>query len=48
MKHLTTVTTPSKACLTEDHPSLMDSITGFLADPAGTIQLHLDKLKGEM
>lgn len=44
MKHLQIVTknTPAKAFL-EGHPNLVESITGFLKDPAGTLGVHLDK-----
>ena len=45
MKHVSGITksVPSKACV-EDHPGLIDSITGFLADPAGVLDQHLDYL----
>ncbi len=45
MKHVSGITknVPSKACV-EDHPGLIDSITGFLADPTGAIDTHLEYL----
>jgi hypothetical protein len=46
MKHIKSLskeTTPAKALTLEEHPSVKDSINGFLADPIGTIQLHLNK-----
>lgn len=42
MKHVKRITIPAKALLLE-HPSIVDSIKGFIADPVGTIQLHLKK-----
>jgi len=45
MKHVTSMTkgVPALAFCTADHPDLKDSITGFLEDPMGTLQLHLNK-----
>ena len=44
MKHTVAVTkqTPAQAFL-EGHPDLVQSISGFLKDPTGTIGLHLNK-----
>ncbi|MDX9974414.1 MAG: hypothetical protein RBU21_15625 [FCB group bacterium] len=44
MKHVNTLTknVPAKA-LANDHPSLIDSISAFVKDPAGTVGLHLNK-----
>jgi len=42
MKHVKRITIPAKA-LSLEHPSVVDSIKGFIADPVGTIQLHLKK-----
>ncbi len=44
MKHVTRVTrVPAKAFLPINHPSILDSISGFLSDPVGTLMLHFDK-----
>lgn len=46
MKHIKTLSKeamPAKALTLEDHPSVKDSINAFVADPIGTIQLHLSK-----
>lgn len=43
MKHVKHITMPAKA-LSLEHPSIVDSIKGFIADPVGTIQLHLKKV----
>lgn len=44
MKHISALThhLPAKA-LTNDHPSLWDSIEAFIADPIGVLELHLKK-----
>ncbi len=42
MKHVKRITIPAKA-LALEHPSVVDSIKGLIADPVGTIQLHLKK-----
>jgi len=44
MKHLVTVTRglPAKALL-EGHPGVVESITGLLKDPLGTLGTHLSK-----
>lgn len=43
MKHVKRITIPAKA-LSLEHPTIVDSIKGFFADPVGTIQLHLNKV----
>jgi len=45
MKHVSSLSKrlPAKAFWPEDHPSLEDSIKGFLDDPLGVIDLHLNK-----
>jgi len=49
MKHLTLLSNrPTLACIGDpEHPSLWDSITGFISDPLGVIQQHLIKDKQE-
>jgi len=44
MKHLKHISNmPAKATV-EGHPDLKDSINAFIADPVGTIELHLKKV----
>lgn len=43
MKHLKKISNMPAKALIEGHPGLEDSIKGFLADPIGTIELHLKK-----
>ncbi len=42
MRHVSTITKtlPARA---QTHPSIGDSIKGFLSDPLGVIRLHLGK-----
>lgn len=49
MKHVASITKslPAKAFLVEGHPALKDSIEGLIADPAGTVALHLNKNNAE-
>jgi hypothetical protein len=51
MKHAITITKnkPAAAILCgEDHPDLKASLEGFLDDPIGTIELHLNKEDDDM
>jgi len=42
MKHLKHISNmPAKAVI--EHPNLQDSLKAFIADPIGTIELHLKK-----
>jgi len=46
MKHVASLSknTPATASVwPETHPSIMDALKGFVEDPVGTIQLHLNK-----
>ncbi|MFA6243966.1 MAG: hypothetical protein WC655_23685 [Candidatus Hydrogenedentales bacterium] len=44
MKHLTSLTKVHPAlAVTDGHPSIVDSISAFLKDPIGVINLHFDK-----
>jgi len=44
MKHLTSLTKSYPAlAITDGHPSIVDSISEFLKDPVGVIELHLQK-----
>lgn len=47
MKHVKTLTqhNPAKAILSDDHPNLVDSVLGLLANPVEVVQLHLGLLK---
>lgn len=46
MKHVARISksVPAMAAIVEDHPSAEDAIKGFIEDPQGTLQLHLDAL----
>ncbi len=46
MKHVQRISKsiPAQAAiLPEGHPSIQDSIKGFIEDPAGSLGLHLNK-----
>ncbi len=43
MKHLESISKKPAMAATwpEDHPNLKDSISGFLEDPIGVLELHI-------